>query len=94
VWGSNTCICADWIELTQGAYHWLKSGPPATPWELSATRNNAVAESLFGTLQLELLDGRTWTTRKQLAAALFEWIECFYNPQRRHSYCGMFSPID
>jgi putative transposase len=57
--------------------------------------DNAVAESFFGTLQLELLD-RTprWISRHQLAAAMFEWIECFYNPQRRHSSIGMLSPID
>jgi len=28
------------------------------------------------------------------ASAIFEWIECFYNPQRRHSSVGMLSPID
>jgi putative transposase len=57
--------------------------------------DNAVAESFFGTLQLELLDRQPrWSSRDQLASAIFEWIECFYNPQRRHSYCGMLSPID
>jgi putative transposase len=30
----------------------------------------------------------------QLANAIFDWIECWYNPRRRHSYCGMLSPID
>jgi transposase InsO family protein len=44
---------------------------------------------------LELLDRQPrWPTRKALASAIFEWIECFYNPTRRHSYCGMLSPID
>jgi putative transposase len=57
--------------------------------------DNAVAESFFGTLQLELLDRQPrWSTRKQLASAIFEWIECFYNPTRRHSSVGMLSPID
>ena len=56
--------------------------------------DNSVAESFFGTLQLELLDQHHWTTRHQLAAAIFEWIECWYNPRRRHSYCDMLSPID
>jgi putative transposase len=56
--------------------------------------DNAVAESFFGSLQLELLDRRRWTTRDELAAAMFEWIECFYNPTRRHSHCGMLSPVD
>ena len=56
--------------------------------------DNAVAESFFGSLQLELLDEHRWATRDQLANAIFDWIECWYNPKRRHSYCGMLSPID
>ena len=55
---------------------------------------NAVAESFFGTLQLELLDEHRWDTRSQLATAIFQWIECWYNPARRHSYCNMRSPVD
>jgi len=56
--------------------------------------DNSVVESFFGTLQLELLDRQTWTTRRELALAVFEWIEAWYNPTRRHSYCGMLSPND
>ena len=56
--------------------------------------DNAVVESFFGTLQLELLDEHTWSTRKQLALAIFEWIEAWYNPRRRHSYCKMLTPVD
>ena len=55
--------------------------------------DNAMMESVWGTLQLELLDSRTWETREQLANAIFEWIECWYNPERRHSSLGMLSPI-
>jgi putative transposase len=56
--------------------------------------DNSVAESFFGTLQLELLDEHRWATRDQLANAIFDWIEAWYNPRRRHSYCRMLSPID
>jgi putative transposase len=56
--------------------------------------DNSVAESFFGTLQLELLDEHRWSTREQLALAIFDWIEAWYNPRRRHSYCKMLSPID
>lgn len=56
--------------------------------------DNSVAESFFGSLQLELLDEHRWTTREQLALAIFDWIEAWYNPRRRHSYCKMLSPID
>ena len=56
--------------------------------------DNAVAESFFATLQLELLDRHHWQTGRQLASAIFEWIEAFYNPRRRHSTVGMLSPVD
>lgn len=56
--------------------------------------DNSVVESFFGTLQLELLDQHDWQDRESLARAIFEWIECWYNPLRRHSYCAYLSPID
>jgi putative transposase len=56
--------------------------------------DNSVAESFFGTLQLELLDEHHWATRQQLALAIFDWVEAWYNPRRRHSYCTMLSPND
>jgi transposase-like protein len=54
--------------------------------------DNAMIESFWGTLQLEVLDTRKWNTRADLANAIFEWIECWYNPKRRHSSVGMLSP--
>jgi putative transposase len=56
--------------------------------------DNSMAESFFGTLQLELLDRRHWSTRAELASAIFEYIEAFYNPTRRHTSIGSLSPID
>jgi putative transposase len=55
--------------------------------------DNSMMESFWGTMQLELLDTRTWKTREQLASAVFEWLECWYNPYRRHSSIGMHSPV-
>ncbi|MFC6081317.1 integrase core domain-containing protein [Sphaerisporangium aureirubrum] len=55
--------------------------------------DNAMMESFWGTMQLELLDTRTWKTREELANTVFEWIECWYNPYRRHSGIGMHSPV-
>lgn len=55
--------------------------------------DNAMMESFWGTLQLEVLDQKTWKTRDELANAIFEWIECWYNPKRRHSSIGMHSPV-
>jgi putative transposase len=56
--------------------------------------DNAMMESFWGTLQLEVLDRKSWSTRDELANAIFEWIECWYNSKRRHSSIGMHSPID
>jgi hypothetical protein len=46
--------------------------------------DNALMESFWGSMQIELLDRRYWTTRAELARAMFEWVEAF-NPVRRHS---------
>jgi putative transposase len=54
-------------------------------------------ESFFSTLQRALLDrppSGGWQTRKQLAGAIFEWIEAWYNPRRRHSSLNYLSPVD
>ena len=57
--------------------------------------DNAVAESFFASMQTELLDRRRiWDSRTQLANAMFEWIEVFYNRQRRHSTLGYKTPVD
>ena len=56
--------------------------------------DNAMIESFWGTLQLEVLDRKPWNSRDELANAIFEWIECWYNPERRHSSIGMLSPVD
>lgn len=55
---------------------------------------NAMMESFWHTMQLELLDLRKWEERQQLGNAIFEWVECWYNPYRRHSSLGMLSPAD
>lgn len=55
--------------------------------------DNALAESFFATLQTELLDRYSWPTRQGLRSATFEFIEVFYNRQRRHSTLGYLSPI-
>jgi putative transposase len=49
-------------------------------------------ESFWHSMQPELLDLTEWETRQQLGNAIFEWIECWYKPCRRHSSLGMLSP--
>lgn len=61
---------------------------------MACAYDNSLMESFFGSMQIELLDRRTWTTRAELANAIFEWIEAWYNPRRRHSSLGYRSPID
>jgi hypothetical protein len=42
----------------------------------------------------ELIHRRSWSSRRELSAAVFEYIEAFYNRERRHSTLGMLSPAD
>ena len=56
--------------------------------------DNAMAESFFATLECELLDRATFRTRAEAEHAIFEFIEGWYNPHRRHSSLGYRSPID
>ena len=62
--------------------------------KVACAYDNSVMESFFGSMQIELLDRRSWATRNELANAIFEWIEAFYNPSRRHSALGYLSPND
>jgi putative transposase len=56
--------------------------------------DNAMAESFFATLECELLDRRRFRTQADARMAVFEFIEGFYNPRRRHSSLGYLSPVD
>ena len=54
--------------------------------------DNAVCESFHATLEKELLRGRSFKTRQEARTAIFDWIEAWYNPTRRHSRLGNISP--
>ena len=56
--------------------------------------DNAAKESFFASLEKELLRRERFATREQARLRIFWYIECFYNPRRRHSSLGMLSPID
>ena len=56
--------------------------------------DNAVAESFFATLECELLDRYHWPTRQALRTAVFDFVEVFYNRQRRHSTLDYLTPTD
>jgi putative transposase len=55
--------------------------------------DNAVVESFFATLKTELVDGTDWATREIARTAIFEYIEVWYNRERRHSSLGYRSPV-
>lgn len=56
--------------------------------------DNAVAESFFATLKKELVHDAAWHTREEARAALFEYLEVWYNRTRRHSAIAYLSPAD
>jgi putative transposase len=56
--------------------------------------DNSTMESVFGTMQIEVPDEHRWDALKQMALAMFDWIQAWYNPTRRHSRCGMLNPLD
>jgi putative transposase len=56
--------------------------------------DNAVIEAFWGRMQTELLNRQRWTTRIELANAIFEYLEIFHNRRRRHSALGWMTPIE
>lgn len=56
--------------------------------------DNAVSESFFSTIKQELIYRHDWATREAATLAISEYIECFYNTRRRHSYLGFKSPAE
>ena len=56
--------------------------------------DNAVAESFFSSLKNELVNHCTFKTREEARTAVFEYIEVFYNRQRRHQSLDYVSPVD
>jgi putative transposase len=56
--------------------------------------DNAMMESFWSRVQVELLDRQRWSTRIELASAIFEYLEIFHNRQRRHSSLSMLTPLE
>jgi len=56
--------------------------------------DNAVAESFFQLLKRERIRRKTYSTRQQARSDIFDYIEFFYNPKRKHGNNGMLSPIE
>lgn len=71
-----------------------ESGILASMGAVGTAYDNAVAESFFSTLKRELVHRVNFATRSQARSAIFEYLEVFYNRQRRHSTIGMVSPAE
>jgi putative transposase len=56
--------------------------------------DNAMAESFFATLEREVLNRRRFSSQAEARMAIFQWLEGWYNPHRRHSALGYLSPIN
>jgi transposase InsO family protein len=59
---------------------------------VASNLDNALIESFWSTMQRELLDRQHWNSRVELTSAIFEWIEGWYNPRRRHSHLDWTTP--
>lgn len=60
----------------------------------SNCHDNAVAESFFNLLKRERIRRKTYRTRDEARQDVFDYIEMFYNPTRKHVINGMLSPVE
>ena len=77
--------------FTRGA---IDSGMLPSMGSVGDCYDNAMMESFWSRMQVELLDRKRWKTRVELATAMFDCIEVFHNRQRRHSALGMMFLIE
>lgn len=79
--GSFAALCERWgVNLSMGS--------------IGDAYDNAMAESFFATLKCEWVNRQHYATRAQAMSSIFQYIEGWYNPQRRHSALGYLSPIN
>jgi len=83
-------------QYTSGDYQALLAAHGA---EASMSRkgdcwDNAVAESFFATLETELIEEAAWATRAEACRGIADFIEHWYNRERRHSSLGYRSPVE
>jgi putative transposase len=79
---------ADYGELARQNGVVLSIGRKGECWD------NAVAESFFATIKRELIQTRSWPTRRGLRSAIFDYIEGWYNVRRLHSSLNYCSPAE
>jgi putative transposase len=95
--GNGTVIHSDQgTQFTSWAFtrRALDSGLLPSMGSVGDCFDNAVMEAFWSRVQVELLDRKRWSTRIELANAMFEYLEIFHNRQRRHSALGMLTPVE
>jgi transposase InsO family protein len=70
------------------------AGPAPSMGAVGAPGDNAMVESFWGRMQVELLNRKRWTTRIELATAIHNYIETWHNTTRRHSALNMLTPTE
>ena len=80
------------VQLKRPAWTSVTGWTGASVGRIGSWLDNAVAESFFATLKKELVRRRSWPNRRELQSAVFDYIESFYNRERRHSTLGYLSP--
>ncbi|SFO50018.1 Integrase core domain-containing protein [Geodermatophilus obscurus] len=72
----------------------LVSGQSPRTYFRNIFLDNAMIESSWSSMQIELLDRQKWRTRVELANTVFDYIEIFHDRRRRHSQLGYRTPIE
>ena len=86
VWGSQYCSHDYQKILRQNGFKVSMSGK-------GNCYDNAVMETFFKTIKAELIWRYSWQTRMAAEIAIFQYINGFYNPRRKHSALGWKSPL-
>jgi putative transposase len=93
---SRGTIChSDGAQYTSWAFgHRLRqAGLLGSMGRVASSVDNTMIESFWSTVQRELLDTQRWDTKAQLSQAIFEWIEAWSNPRRRHTSINDLAPV-
>jgi putative transposase len=81
-------------ELESGAQDGLKATLTPSMGSVGDCFDNAMCESFFATLECELLERRPLRNPREAELTVFEFIERWYNPRRRHSSIGYLAPSE
>jgi putative transposase len=89
-----TPIGAGNISVSPSSDFWLTTASACSMSRAGNVWDNAAMESFFSSLKIERTASKTYRTRDQAKADVFDYIERFYNPRRRHSTLGYLSPME